>query len=69
MPHKAQAGIIGLGKYRVLRFEDELGEKNLILAFVDLRRIRSSQGSKTFDRDLLSHKKPAHCTISCIILF
>jgi len=39
-PYQSQTGIVGLGEDGVLGFEDELGEQNLVLAFVDLLSIR-----------------------------
>ena len=37
--YEAQARVVGLGENRMLRLEDELGEEDLVLAFVDLSAV------------------------------
>jgi len=45
----------------VLGFEDKLGEKNLVLAFVDLLGIRCLE--TLYLGYLIPHQEPAHCAI------
>jgi len=59
--YQAEPRVVWLGEDWVLGFEDKLGEKNLVLAFVDLLRIRCLE--TLYLGYLIPHQEPAHCAI------